>query len=389
MTKFLASVTGPEEAEVVLEGGADIIDLKEPRDGALGAVSVETVSRTVAHVAGRRLVSAVCGNLPMQPEMVSRAAGALAETGIDYLKIGIFPDGDAAGSIRALAPICERVKLVAVMFADLEPDLDLLPLLADCGFHAVMLDTADKGGGRLLDHLPPEKLQGVVEPSRALALAVGFAGSLEAPDIPRLLSLKPDFLGFRGALCAASRRTDCLDEEAVKLVRSLIPEENPRAGMTRVDYRLLAARGYTPDARDLGTDKIFVRELVLPVEIGAYNHEHGHSQNVRFDVTAEVRRITEDPRDMRHVVSYDIIMDGIRTIVARGHVELAETLAEQVADHVLADPRVVRVSVRVEKLDLGPGSVGVEIERKPSDRLSAQKPAEPSAGQATRRGATS
>ena len=85
---------------------------------------------------------------------------------------------------------------------------------------------------------------------------------------------------------------------------------------------------------------------------------------MRFDVTADVLRVTNSPEDMRHVVSYDIIMDGIRAIVARGHVELSEALAEQVAAHVLEDPRVMRVTVRVEKLELGPGGVGVEIERK-------------------------
>ena len=84
---------------------------------------------------------------------------------------------------------------------------------------------------------------------------------------------------------------------------------------------------------------------------------------MRFDVTAEVLRLTKSPEDMRHVYSYDIIMDGIRAIVARGHVELSEALAQQVAAHVLEDPRVMRVTVRVEKLELGPGGVGVEIER--------------------------
>jgi dihydroneopterin aldolase len=81
---------------------------------------------------------------------------------------------------------------------------------------------------------------------------------------------------------------------------------------------------------------------------------------------------------MRHVFSYDIIMDGIRTIVARGHVQLSEALAEQVAAHVLENPRVVRVTVRVEKLELGPGGVGVEIERKrAAQAVAALRPPRP------------
>jgi dihydroneopterin aldolase len=171
-------------------------------------------------------------------------------------------------------------------------------------------------------------------------------------------------------------------------IRELIPEEAQIGAPSTVDYRLLAARGYSPGAIDpaLGTDRIFVRDFVLPVEIGAYSFEHGHTQKVRFDVTADVLRVTDHPEDMRHVFSYDIIMDGIRTIVARGHVQLSETLAEDVAALVLEHPRVTRVAVKVEKLELGPGGVGVEIERRKAKqqasavRLSAQADASPGPG---------
>jgi dihydroneopterin aldolase len=66
---------------------------------------------------------------------------------------------------------------------------------------------------------------------------------------------------------------------------------------------------------------------------------------------------------MRDVFSYDVIMDGIRIIVASGHIPLVETLAERVAASILTHARVVGVAVRVEKLDVGPGGVGVEIKR--------------------------
>ncbi len=262
-----------------------------------------------------------------------------------------------------------------MLFADLEPDFGLLPVFSGHGFHGVMVDTARKGGGRLLDHMAVGRIGTFVAEAKALGMLVGLAGSLEAPDVPRLLPFAPDFLGFRGALCAASGRTGAIDAGAVAQIRALIPEEAATARPAGVDYRLLAARGYAPGSIDptLGTDRIFVRDFVLPVEIGAYSFEHGHPQKVRFDVSADVLRVTERPEDMRHVFSYDIIMDGIRAIVARGHVELSETLAEQVAALVLENPRVVRVVVRVEKLELGPGGVGVEIERKRAASMAAHK----------------
>jgi dihydroneopterin aldolase len=375
MTKMLASVTGVEEAQIALSGQADIIDLKDPAAGALGAAALPAIRAAVEFVAGRQPVSAVAGDLPMQPDLIRAKAEEIAAAGVDYVKVGFFPSDEGAACAAALAPLGQRVKLVAVLFADLDPDFGLLPVLARHGFHGVMLDTARKGGGRLIDHMTVARIGAFVADAKALGLTTGLAGSLEAPDVPRLLPFSPDFLGFRGALCAASGRTGAIDAGAVAQIRALIPEEAAAQRSAGVDYRLLAARGYAPDSIDptLGTDRIFVRDFVLPVEIGAYSFEHGHTQKVRFDVSADVLRVTERPEDMRHVFSYDIIMDGIRAIVARGHVQLSETLAEQVAALVLESPRVARVRVRVEKLELGPGGVGVEIERKRAASMAARK----------------
>ena len=116
------------------------------------------------------------------------------------------------------------------------------------GFHGVMVDTADKTKGRLLDHMPPEHIPDFVGRAKTLRLMTGLSGSLEAPDIPRLLPFAPDFLGFSGALCKGTVRTGAIDAEAVKQIRSLIPEEQAAGRSARVDYRLLAARGYSPGA---------------------------------------------------------------------------------------------------------------------------------------------
>jgi dihydroneopterin aldolase len=111
-------------------------------------------------------------------------------------------------------------------------------------------------------------------------------------------------------------------------------------------------------------DRILVRDFVLPVEVGAYEFERHKSQRVRFSVEAEVRRRVLMPKDMRDVFSYDIILDIIRTLVGRGHTVLVETLAEQAAERILQHEEILSVMVRVEKLDLGPGAVGVEIVRR-------------------------
>ena len=67
MTLMLASVTGPQEAEIAVAHGADIVDLKDAANGAFGAVNPDAVRATLAAVQGRRPVSAVTGMLPMEP----------------------------------------------------------------------------------------------------------------------------------------------------------------------------------------------------------------------------------------------------------------------------------------------------------------------------------
>ncbi len=384
MSLLLASVTGPDEAELAERHGADIIDLKDSMRGALGAVTPEVVAATLAAVDGRRPVSAVAGELAMEPDGIVRAASALADAGVDYVKVALFAEPGREACIRALSALAPRVKLVGVMFADHGFDLGLVSLMASSGFSAAMLDTARKAGGRLLDHMGVAALSGFIDGCRRHGLMGGLAGSLEAPDVPRLLLLAPDVLGFRGALCADHDRTARIDAAAVEGIRALIPQDpravRPHADVAaKVDYRLLAARGYAIKD-DVATDRILVRDFVLPIRIGAYKHERERTQSVRFNIDVGIIRSPHVAQDMRDVFSYDVILDGIRMLVAQEHVALVETLAERVAALILAQHRVVSVTVKIEKLDVGPGAVGVEIVRKRPAEFAQVRPLQSTAG---------
>jgi dihydroneopterin aldolase len=306
----------------------------------------------------------------MEPKVVAAAVEIMARTGVDYVKVGLFPGPERQACVRALALPARTTKIIGVMFADCGADNDLVKVMAGSGFAGAMLDTSDKRAGGLLDCMDVASLREFVGACRGYGMMTGLAGSLEAPDVPRLLLLEPDYLGFRGALCAGRDRGARIDPASVGVIRELIPFDPHSAAsrdatVAKVDYRLLAARGYSVDAvgADAATDRIFVRDFVVPARIGAYAREHGKSQNVRFNVDVKVRRSGHSVEDMRDVFSYDVITDGIRIIVAQEHIAFLETLAERVADLVLRHPRVVSVAVRVEKLDVGPGGVGVEIVR--------------------------
>ncbi len=112
-------------------------------------------------------------------------------------------------------------------------------------------------------------------------------------------------------------------------------------------------------------DRIFVHDYVLEVEIGVHHHEKGVTQRVRFSVDIDIALDHETlDDDIGQTLDYDFVIDGIKAIISRGHINLVETLAEDVAGHCVSHPRAQRVEVTVEKLDKDPGAVGVRIIRR-------------------------
>jgi dihydroneopterin aldolase len=224
MTLFLASVRDEAEAEIALLAHADIIDLKDPARGALGALDAETTRRVVHLVAARAPVSATIGDLPMHPGTIHDAVLERAGSGVDYVKFGLFPGGNPLGCLAALRPVARHVRLIVVLFADALPAFDAASAAADMGAAGVMLDTADKRAGSLRAHLDASSIAGFVTHAKAQGLMTGLAGSLNPADVPKLLPLSPDLLGFRGALCRGSRSA-LLDPASCVAIRALIPTE--------------------------------------------------------------------------------------------------------------------------------------------------------------------
>ena len=110
---------------------------------------------------------------------------------------------------------------------------------------------------------------------------------------------------------------------------------------------------------------IFIRDLKLLASIGVYEREHGSLQPIIINV--DVCSEDEGPHndDLGSTICYDLLTRKIQTVVAAGHINLVETLADRIADIVLDDPRAASVKVRVEKTKAirAARSVGVEITR--------------------------
>jgi dihydroneopterin aldolase len=119
-------------------------------------------------------------------------------------------------------------------------------------------------------------------------------------------------------------------------------------------------------------DRISLRDHIVEADIGAFQQERGHRQRLRFNVVVEVRPVTEPLMDdVDRILSYDRITEAIAAELAAERLNLLETLAERVADRILLEPAAMRVFIRIEKLDIGPYALGVEIVRSRAARAQA------------------
>lgn len=219
---MLASVNSLQEALAVAAAKVDIIDLKEPRTGALGGLPAASVKDIVSALRGGCPVSATIGDLPMHPSTVVEAVRAMAETGVDYVKIGFFPQGDPLAVLAALRPIAVEHRLIAVLFAEALPKFAGIGQIKEAGFSGVMLDTMYKSGGSLTGLMGHSELSDFVVSAGRSGLICGLAGSLVLEDIPVLLPLRADYLGFRGALCESYDRVNRLSLTEVRRIRQAI-----------------------------------------------------------------------------------------------------------------------------------------------------------------------
>ncbi|WP_420005474.1 dihydroneopterin aldolase [Arenibacterium sp. LLYu02] len=117
-------------------------------------------------------------------------------------------------------------------------------------------------------------------------------------------------------------------------------------------------------ARPGPLDRLSVRDHIVEVEIGAFQQERGTTQRVCFNVVVEIAPLPADlDDDVDRILSYDKVTEAIAYELARERLALLETLAERIAERILLEPQAVRAFVRIEKLDRGPGKLGVEIVR--------------------------
>ncbi|HEX5194603.1 MAG TPA: (5-formylfuran-3-yl)methyl phosphate synthase [Solirubrobacteraceae bacterium] len=221
--KLLVSVVGADEARAAAAAGADIIDVKDPGEGALGAPSPDTLQSIVAAVGGAAPVSAALGDMPDLPHTAALAARGAAACGADFVKVGLRGTRSLTRAIAVVAAVAEAVPattaVIAAAYADgaaaAPPALDplLLPeLVRATGIAGALVDTLVKDGPGLYGLLSPAVVTELAERTRAAGGSFGVAGQLRVDDLRRVVA---DIVGVRSAVCRGGDRSAALDPELV------------------------------------------------------------------------------------------------------------------------------------------------------------------------------
>lgn len=223
MTQLLISVTNVAEAQMALENSVDIIDLKDPVAGALGALPLDQIEAIVDFVRGRKLLSATIGDVPMQPQLIFDSVAKLTNIKVDFIKIGFFPTDDYQATLDRLKTITAKgVKLVAVLFAEYQYPDTLIGSIQQAGFNGVMLDTAQKDGNTFMYYHSALTCKEFAKKVLEFGMSFGLAGSLQLQHVVTIKELNPTYIGFRGGVCEENKREFCLNSDKIRAIRKAL-----------------------------------------------------------------------------------------------------------------------------------------------------------------------
>ena len=232
MMRLMISVVSAAEARAAMAGGAEILDVKNPAEGSLGAQSPSVIREIKSLVSEGVELSAAIGDMPNLPGTAALAALGAATCGADYIKVGLHGPRTTSEAIALLREVRQAVlefktSVIAAGYADfvragtLNP-MNLPAIAASVGVRGFLLDTAIKDGQSLLAFMDLPTLRLLVEQAHTAGLLIGLAGALRAQDLPRLRDTGADIIGLRSAVCLHHNRNEPLDPGLVRQLHHIL-----------------------------------------------------------------------------------------------------------------------------------------------------------------------
>lgn len=229
--KLLVSPINVHEAVISDQGGADIIDVKNPKEGSLGANFPWVIQEIRSHV--KKPLSATIGDFNYKPGTASLAALGAAAAGAQYIKVGLYDIHTDSEALDVMSSVVKAVKsfdknciVVASGYSDharigsIDP-LRLPPVAKKAGCDVIMVDTGVKDGKSTFDFMDQETLGKFVRSAHENGLQCALAGSIKFADIAPLQELNPDIIGVRGLVCGGDRN-DGIRAELVAQLKGML-----------------------------------------------------------------------------------------------------------------------------------------------------------------------
>lgn len=228
--KLLLSVVNREEALIAYQAGVDVLDIKNPREGSLGANFPLTILE-IRKLLLEAEISAAIGDMPNLPGTASLAAFGASICKVNFVKVGLYGiknDIEAkyllknvVDSAKAFNP---KIKVVAAAYADyktigsLDP-LTLTNIAKGVGIDVVMIDVKNKNNGNLFELMSDDQIEKFVQNSKTKSLFTSLAGSLKKEHVSKVFELGADFFGARGSVCSGDRCSRLDRNKVEKLVK--------------------------------------------------------------------------------------------------------------------------------------------------------------------------
>lgn len=228
--KLLVSIQSLEEAQIAVNSGCDILDIKNPAEGSLGANFPWILKDVINTFPNPHCeTSATIGDLYHRPGTASLAGYAVASLGIKYVKAGLYDSKTYEQAVEMISAVKRSVEIanrkscfVASGFADWRKINGLSPQdLVRATIHAkgevVLLDTYIKDGSNLFDNMSVDELCQFVDSCHKSEIRCALAGSIKLDDLDKLAKISPDFIGVRGAICSDQKnRKSSIDADRTR-----------------------------------------------------------------------------------------------------------------------------------------------------------------------------
>ena len=215
--KVLISPKSIEEAKNAVEGGADIIDVKRPEEGSLGA-NFPLVIRQIRKIVPKNIkLSATLGDCGNKPGSIVQSAVGAAFAGADFVKMGFYAFSNLKdvqfvleNTVKNIKEFFPKVKVIAAGYADYKYigsvcPLDFVEVCKKSGAHGVLIDTFRKDQGGLFDYFDVNQLKIFVNSLRKDNLISALAGRISEKDLDKLKKINPDIIGVRSIVCEGPR----------------------------------------------------------------------------------------------------------------------------------------------------------------------------------------